>query len=560
MKLSNIYGYGQLFGFSGVDGETDAKDDFIALTLQRPIEIRFELQEPVIMRIPVSDNIKFDAVMSDFIIAEDGGKRIAMVWANATALIGTSEIPIEIAAEKYIRHKQGESEIYQFGAQFVGLSQKGSRFALAYGKDADAVAAKLAQGMQSHAEEILRARIHYYESMPPCSDDKYEKLYYKALSINKVNVYSPAGKIPFRYTTPDRVPHRHMWLWDSVFHAMALAQYNQTLAKEALLAVLSQQKEDGFIPHMMSCAGNEDAMTQPPVLAYGVWIVYTMTGDSDFLHRCAEKLEKYLRWDLKNRDGNRNYLLEWLIEEDENCRSGESGMDNSPRFDEALVLDAVDFSVFFANDARYLAKIYGELGKNDKSEEWREIWKKVSDAINANLWCEEEGIYYDKKMDGTFSKVANITSLLPLFAGIPSKSMAERLVKLLTDEGKFWTEFPLSSLAKDQGAFRQDMWCGSTWLNYNYLLICGLKKYGYSAIAEKLRDKTLECVNRWYQETGTIFEFYDSENKKIPYQLDRKGPCPEMPDWRKKVHSITDYNWSACFTMLMIQKKFYECD
>ena len=41
MKLSDIYGYGQLFGFSGVDGETDAEDDFIALTLQRPIEIRF---------------------------------------------------------------------------------------------------------------------------------------------------------------------------------------------------------------------------------------------------------------------------------------------------------------------------------------------------------------------------------------------------------------------------------------------------------------------------------------------------------------------------------------
>ena len=56
MKLSDIYGYGQLFGFSGMDGKTDESDDFIAMLMRQPIEIRFELPEPISVHIPVSEN------------------------------------------------------------------------------------------------------------------------------------------------------------------------------------------------------------------------------------------------------------------------------------------------------------------------------------------------------------------------------------------------------------------------------------------------------------------------------------------------------------------------
>ncbi len=130
-------------------------------------------------------------------------------------------------------------------------------------------------------EELKAKRYAYYADKPKCKDKRYERLYYKTLSVNKVNVHTPEGKIPCMWTTPDRVPHRHCWLWDSVFHALAIVEYNEELAKNALRAVISQQRRDGFIPHMSNPTDSSDT-TQPQVLCWGVWEVYKKIGDKEF--------------------------------------------------------------------------------------------------------------------------------------------------------------------------------------------------------------------------------------------------------------------------------------
>ena len=45
MELNNIWGYGQLFGYSGLDGQNRYYNDFIGTLTNRKIEIRFEMQE-----------------------------------------------------------------------------------------------------------------------------------------------------------------------------------------------------------------------------------------------------------------------------------------------------------------------------------------------------------------------------------------------------------------------------------------------------------------------------------------------------------------------------------
>jgi hypothetical protein len=83
----------------------------------------------------------------------------------------------------------------------------------------------------------------------------------------------------------------------------------------------------------------------------------------------------------------------------------------------------------------------------------------------------------------------------------------------------------------------------------------GLRKYGYYEIANELRQKTLDAVNKWYTKTGSIFEFYDPENKTSPFACERIGKPVFPPDWRKHPHSVCDFNWSACFTLLLIQNE-----
>ena len=529
MKLHNKYGYGQLFCFSGLEGETSRNDDFVGMMMDGPITIRFHFETPVIFKAELQ-NAVFHAVTSDMLC----GDGFFMAFANRNTVVGKLPVKpvIEGALGKFSLAVEHKSGAYYF--------------AFTYGKEGKIPT-------DGELEQLKEARLAYFEALPACRHKEYEDLYYKCLMINRANVYSPEGEIPCRWTTPDRVPHRFMWLWDSAFHAMAFAQYNVPMAKDALRAVLSLQREDGFIAHMMSPQGRISEITQPPVLSWAVWQVYQKDRDRDFLIECAPALAEFLQWIMKNRDKNGNSLLEWFTEPDyTECKCGESGLDNSPRFDFDLDLDAIDFSTYLCNDAKYLSLIYKETGEAENADYFSTVHERIKAQINSLMWDEADGLYYDCLFSGERTRVASSSSFLPMFAGICSKAQADKMVKALTDEKRFWTELPVPSIPKDSELYDIDMWRGCSWLNINYFIILGLRQYGYHALADKLREKTLAAVYKWYQKTGNIFEFYDADDEISPFFLKRKGPQPEKPDYMVHVHAITDYNWSACFTLLLL--------
>lgn len=90
------------------------------------------------------------------------------------------------------------------------------------------------------------------------------------------------------------------------------------------------------------------------------------------------------------------------------------------------------------------------------------------------------------------------------------------------------------------------------WINYNYMISKGLYCYGYNALADRIREKTIEVVNEWYEKNGTIYEFYDCENKKAPSTLRRKGDAVEPYNMRVRCQTIRDYGWSCTLTCDMI--------
>src|SRR5690606_38784146 len=59
------------------------------------------------------------------------------------------------------------------------------------------------------------------------------------------------------------------------------------------------------------------------------------------------------------------------------------------------------------------------------------------------------------------------------------------------------TRFPLASVPKNSKYFQPlRYWQGPTWVNTNWLIIDGLKRYGYNVEAEHIRIKTLELVEK----------------------------------------------------------------
>lgn len=550
MKLHNQYAYGQLFCFSGIDGETSAGDDLVAMMMDEPITLRFHFEKAVSLKIPVGKNAKFEAVTGDILLGED----FFVGFLDKYTLIGKAPVVPVVETEGDHRSVyQGNTEKLRTNFAYFYLTTEWREgacyFTFSYRVN------NTKAPTQAALDKLKKKRLAYFKSIPVCRDKKYEQLYYKCLSVNKENVYSAEGEIPCRWTTPDRVPHRFMWIWDSAFHSMAFAEYNLGMAKDCIRSILSVQEEDGFISHMSGIYGGFSNVTQPQVLAWATWNIYKKDEDAEFLREVAPKLKKFLLWTVKNRDKNGNGLLEWFTEPHyTECKCGESGLDNSPRFDFEADMDAIDFSTYLCNDARYLSYVFEAIGDNENAEYFKDLHESIKKKINELTWCEEDGLYYDRLFDGTLTGVASPSSFLPMFAGLCTREQADKMVKVLLDEKRFWTAMPVPSMPKDSPYYDIDMWRGCSWLNINYFLILGLRNYGYTELAEELRRRTLDSVNKWYKETGSIFEFYDADDKICPFHLKRKGEQPAKPDYRVHVHAITDYNWSACFIELLINE------
>ena len=564
MKLNNKWGYGQLFGFSAIEGPNRYYFDNILMSMPKKLEFRFEYQPHwVKFSFLMKSKISIKYFMSDFVVASSKEGKFLMTFLDNDTLVGVSPcLPVFKGEKKLIETMERNVKVYRIDNRFIGVLSNTREDGLYEFIIHTSFSHTEARAGCNHAkgtyniEELIEKRIGYYKKLPKCLDKKYEQLYYKALSVNKVNVYSPCGTIQSLWTTPDRVPHRHMWMWDSAFHAMAFSNYNIPLAEEIFLAMLKQTKESGFMPHMANPTDCSD-VTQPCVMSFAAHYVYQKSGNIDFLKDCIPYLEKYLTFDLNNRDNNHNYLLEWLTEPDyEICKCGESGLDNSPRFDFDVEMDCIDFSSYFALDTHYLSEIYKIVGDEENSVKWEEISKKVASQINTLLWDEDDGVYYDRLFTNKLTKVLTHSSFLPMLANISSKEQAERMVKVLFDENLLNTPNPFASISKQDPRFSTDMWRGGVWVNLNYFIIKGLKQYGYIKEAEEVRTRTLDMIQKWYNKTGCFFEFYDPNNEISPYFLERKGKPLKKPDYRKHVHSISDFNWSACFALLLIQGEF----
>jgi glycogen debranching enzyme len=336
-----------------------------------------------------------------------------------------------------------------------------------------------------------------------------------------------------------------MWIWDSAFHALGLRHFAPDWARDAIKAVLAKQRPDGFVPHMMTPLDADDSrITQPPILSWATWRVYEKVGDDGFLRYCYPRLKAMVLHDCAKLDKDGSGLSEWES-------GGASGMDNSPRFDQALG-DAVDLNAYLASEMECLVKIADRLDLVEDGAMWTRLHDERVSLINGRMWDAATCFYYDLTPGGGQLKLKTEAGFTPLFAGICTDDQAAFLVSHLTNPGEFWRRFPVPSVSADEPSFSHDMWRGPAWINYNYMIIRGLVRYGYLDLATELRDRTLSEIARWYAEDGVIHEFYDSTGTRSPSDLDRKGrKGVRLGDsWLNRC--VRDYHWSAALYIDLI--------
>lgn len=570
MRLPNVWGQGSLFAYSGLDGTCTLRDSVVGSLLGDALGIGFytEPRRELRFRLSGIKNLDYEVVASDILRLSTGAERttpITVLFSSQDTVMGVTPltvVPCVHCESGEPGRSDGSAVCHQSGSLYSVLltEEKGSflRFGFSISRRSHEKAlANAKKTFMIDVADLAEEKLRFFERLPapPCCSPSNEATLAKCYSVMKSQVYSPEGMFDVRWTTPDRIPHQKIWLWDSVFHSLGNRYISKDLAYDTLTAVLRSQRDDGFIPIMSRPEGEEHDETQPPTLAWGFYELYLFTQRKDYLADSYDKIKQYLLWNAKNRDSNDNGLYEWKIRKNNpRSRCAEAGMDNSPRFDSVAEMECIDFSCFMAREMKSMAAIAGVLGMDKEREFWQQRYGTTEAAINALLWDENDGLYYDRYLDtDELSTVKSVASFLPLFAGVCPVDRARRLAGWLRDSHTFGAPFPVPSVSLDDPTFGTDMWRGPVWINFNYLIIRGLRDYGFHDVADTLTTRTLDIISFWYHHDGCIYEFYDSMDRISPSRFNRKGPNVQPYDIRVRMQCIRDYGWScSAFTDLLL--------
>ncbi|HEX5083339.1 MAG TPA: trehalase family glycosidase, partial [Blastocatellia bacterium] len=152
----------------------------------------------------------------------------------------------------------------------------------------------------------------------------------------------------------------------------------------------------------------------------------------------------------------------------------------------------VGLNALYALDTEILMIMAGELGMQAEVDKWRTRYEQIRKNVNEKLWSEEDGLYLNRHWDGRFSRRLSPENFYPLAAGLVEPERAKRMIATLLDSKKFWGEYPLPAISRDDPAFAPGgPGRGAIWAPMNYLVYLGLKRYGYHTEAAELARKNL---------------------------------------------------------------------
>jgi Trehalase len=376
-------------------------------------------------------------------------------------------------------------------------------------------------------------------------------------------------------TRPSPRLYPHQWSWDSACIAIGYARLDQARAETELLSLFAGQWENGLLPHIVFTDGaryfpgpefwqtersphapkrpRTSGIVQPPVHATAAWRVYRHATDREraaaFLRKLLPGLAAWHGYLYRERTRGDDGLVEiW--------HPWESGMDNSPLWDDALaritlapdqvpdyrrvdvdvteaserpsdaeydryaylvevfrrlryrpddIRDATPFAIrpvlfnsLLVQSNRDLAEIARVLGEDPEPfQAWAE---RTAEGLDAKLWDEGRAVYVDQDVrSGEPLRTWSPAGFAPLYAGVPERERAERIVERLTAAGVKIGEdgWAVTSLSPDDPRFEPTLyWRGPVWPILNWVVYRGLVRYGFDALAAELRRALLGLARR----------------------------------------------------------------
>ena len=367
-----------------------------------------------------------------------------------------------------------------------------------------------------------------------------------------------------RHTIPSPHLYPHQWNWDSAFAALGWAWFDPGRALSELERLLEAQWPDGNVPHIRFAEGPEayapgpdfwgtedlapprSSITQPPIAAIAALKVLERGGDPDRVRALLPALDRWHGWLLGARDPAGHGAVALV-------HPWESGMDNAPRWDEALMRwepGEVSFTrvdteradpderphdseyrryahlvdvvrrcgfdqVLACERSPFLVEDVAITGMLGWAEEClAELGERLGVATAAaerlgrleagleHLWTDEGFRDFDLRA-GAHVAVRGAWELVPLVAPLSPERAAAVVARL----GIYDAPCPLPTVPLGDPCYEaRRYWRGPMWVSVNWLVVRGLQRHGYGGEARALAAATLEAV-----EAGGPREHYRSD-------------------------------------------------
>lgn len=535
MILPDIWGPGAILSYAGLSGRKLCKGFIDARLCADSFAFRINSKSKCTLRIIPKEvtDIRFVTVMSDYIKAtvknDHGESELTIIFIDMNTIVihSESEADINIDFENEVTIKKTKKCIlYTFeGETFAIARKKTDKEMLAVLTTGDNASQKAEEILKKNIADFESEKLSLYASLPELKipNENIEKLYYKCVSVLSSALFSSEGLIKSDYIAVENDNLKALRPFYSSICTLGLRHILPQKAKDTLESILASIAADGMISSEITTTSKSSILC-PPTLAWCFWELYTVNGDRAMLENAYNNLKNYLHYIIETRDINKNHLYEWQIGETEGNLGKESSMDNSPRFDDGVILDCVDFSAFTANEAKYMSKIANRIDKHGEALYWDVVFERIKNAVNEVLFDEDDKIYYDKAVvSNMFKKIKTSASFLPLFANICENRHAMALLKFLNNEDKFNLRYGIPSVSKDSEDYCDDMFRGPMHIITNYLIAKGLESYEMHDKANEIKAKSLEAVMQEFQSDGVLYEFYSADGTKRAGILRKKA-------------------------------------
>ena len=316
------------------------------------------------------------------------------------------------------------------------------------------------------------------------------------------------------------------YYWDTYFTILGLVDSGRgDLARGMVDNLAYLYRRFGLIPsrNALTSIGR----TQPPLLTSMIWEVYEHGyADDDWfdkrMHLAAQEYEKV--W-----NGGQRYVPEIELNRYQPrylrklLTVYESGWDVSSRYAMGRTnLIPIDLNCLLYKYEVDLVK-WARLRKDRPTEEiWQARAKLRQKAITKYLWDEASGYFYDYDLQAnTLDSFKTLAGFFALWSGIANQDQAklcqEQLVSFEYDHGLAATE---------KIVWKRRQWdYPNGWPPLHYIVVKGLRNYGFDKDADRIARKWLDLQLNIYARTGQLWEKYDVVHGHVGW----RGRYPTQP-------------------------------